>query len=179
MRCPEGVVHPDLGEACQLRGERRVVLLLLGVEAQVLEQQHVPRCELRHGGLRCGADAVRCERDRSPEQFGEAMCGRREALRGIGLALRSTEVRRNDHLRAALGDEPDGRQARADAGVVGDALASLSVAFEGDVEVHPHEHPLPPQIQLVDDLHVRGSLQLVGRRVGPPGPNRPGRPGGR
>ena len=39
----ERVVHEDVGERRQLGGERRVVLLLARVEAQVLEQAHRPR----------------------------------------------------------------------------------------------------------------------------------------
>ena len=39
MRGAEGVVHKDLGQGRELRGESRVVGRLLGMEAQVLEKQ--------------------------------------------------------------------------------------------------------------------------------------------
>ena len=43
MGRPERVVDVDVGIRRQRGGERRVVLLLLGVEAEVLEEEHLAR----------------------------------------------------------------------------------------------------------------------------------------
>ena len=53
----EGVVDVDVGVDGERLGELRVVLLLLGVEAEVLEQDHLAGLEPRDGVL--GADAER------------------------------------------------------------------------------------------------------------------------
>ena len=45
MRGPERVVDVDVGVGRERRGEGRVVRLLLGVEAEVLEQQHLARSQ--------------------------------------------------------------------------------------------------------------------------------------
>ena len=55
MGGPERVVDVDVGVGGERRGERRVVRLLLGVEAQVLEQQDLAGPQPLDGVL--GADA--------------------------------------------------------------------------------------------------------------------------
>ena len=54
----EGVVHVDIGERRKGLGEPLVVLLLLGVEPEVLEQQHVAGPHALHQMLHVRADAV-------------------------------------------------------------------------------------------------------------------------
>ena len=54
------------------RGEGRVVLLLLGVEAEVLEQQHLARPQPLDGVLGADAERVAGDRDVPPEQLRSA-----------------------------------------------------------------------------------------------------------
>src|SRR5207249_5016514 len=75
MRCPKGVVHVDVGQAGELAREARVVLLLLGVEAQVLEDHRARRPA--DEPLRRLADAVRRELHAPPERPPEVLGGRR------------------------------------------------------------------------------------------------------
>ena len=49
----EGVVDVDVGVRGELRRELRVVGLLLGVEAQVLEQEHLARSQARLTASSC------------------------------------------------------------------------------------------------------------------------------
>ena len=51
MRRPERVVDVDVAVRGERLGERRVVLLLLDVEAEVLEQQHLAGAEPADGVL--------------------------------------------------------------------------------------------------------------------------------
>ena len=69
----EGVVDVHLREAGELPGEHGVVAGLLGVEAQVLEQQHLAGLERRGRLLGLGADAVVHGGHGAAEQLGEAL----------------------------------------------------------------------------------------------------------
>ena len=89
----EGVVDVDVGEAGQLLREDGVVGRLLGVEAQVLEQQHLARRERRRRRLDGRADAVVRGRHRAAEQLGEPRGDRRHAQLVDDLALGPAQVR--------------------------------------------------------------------------------------
>ena len=65
VRGPEGVVHVDVAVGGERLGELRVVLLLLRVEAEVLEEQHLAVAEAPDGVLRPGAEGVARDRARS------------------------------------------------------------------------------------------------------------------
>ena len=81
MRGPERVVDVDVRVRRERRGERRVVLLLLDVEAEVLEQQHLAAAEPVDGVLRPGAEGIAGDRDGLAHQLAEAL-GPRAAAGG-------------------------------------------------------------------------------------------------
>ena len=93
MRRAERVVHVDVGERRQLLRERRVVLLLLGVEADVLEQHDdrppspAPAAIGRFGAG--SADAVVGEHDRAAEQLRQPRRDRLQAELRARAALRA------------------------------------------------------------------------------------------
>ena len=131
----ERVVDVDVRERRERRGERRVVRLLAGMEAQVLEQQHVAIGKRVHGLLGDRADAVGRELDAGAEQLGEARAHRSQAQLAMELALRPAEVRAHDDARAARTQRLERRQGPADAGVVADPAVG-----ERNVEVGAHQH---------------------------------------
>ncbi len=117
VRRPERIVDVHVGQARERLGERRIVLLFLRVEAQVLEQDDAAAVGRDHVGRR-GPDAVRRERDRPVEQRGQMIGdGLQRELR-IGLALGASEVRREDDRGALIERVGDGRQRRPDPRVV-------------------------------------------------------------
>ena len=59
MRRAEGVVDVDVAQRGELLRELGIVLLFLGVEAQILEQQHF-------AGLRAAWPPLRGRRNRAP-----------------------------------------------------------------------------------------------------------------
>jgi hypothetical protein len=65
VRYREGVVDPDVAEAGEFGREIRIVLLLAGVEAGVLEAEDVATAHGLRGRLRLRADAILHERDRT------------------------------------------------------------------------------------------------------------------
>ena len=82
VRRAERVVHVAIGERRQRLRERRVVLLLFGMEAQVLEQHDTAcaRCATCCTAPRaCVADAVGGERHRRAEELREAIRDRPQA----------------------------------------------------------------------------------------------------
>ena len=125
VRRSERVVDVDVGERRQLRREGRVVGLFLGVEPQVFEEDHAARMR-GDGGRGVRADAVGGKRDGPAEQPGQVVGDRLQAVLGIGLALRTSEVRREDDRGALFERVADGRQRRADPRVVGDRAVARS-----------------------------------------------------
>ena len=73
MRGPERVVDVDVGIRRQRGGERRVVLLLLGMEAEVLEEEDLARAEALDGVLRADAERVAGDRHVAAEQLGQPL----------------------------------------------------------------------------------------------------------
>src|SRR2546427_11784562 len=92
----------------------------LGMEAQVLEDDRVPRRGAQP--LRRPTDTVgrqhRAATQRAPEVLGH----RRERELRTSLALRAPEVRGDDWLASVFEDESNRRQCRVDAGGVADTL---------------------------------------------------------
>ena len=148
MSRAKGVVHPDVGERRQVPAEGLVVALLALVEAEVLEEQHLPLAEVRDRLLHAVADAVVGQDDVLVEKLGEALGrgleGELDLVRGV--SLRTPEVGSQDDPGLGGDRVPDGGQRGADAGVVGDA----PLLVQRDVEVHADEDPLPGEVELVD-----------------------------
>ena len=168
----EGVVDVDVAERRQLLGEAGIVAGLLRVEAEVLEQEDVPRAK---GGRRLrgrGADAVVRGRDRAAEQLGEARRHGRHAQPVDDLALGPAEVG-HEHDRTALVEQVGDRgQGGADARVVDD-----TAVFERHVEVDAHERALARE-RIVGERALHGGVSLPGLVYGVRGPSGRGRRGG-
>ena len=123
--------------------------LLLGIETQVLEQQHLARLEgLGHlGGLL--AHAVTGEGDLHAEVLLDGRDDLFEGVFGIGVLLRTTHVRHEDHRTAFVEHLLDGGDGGADAGVV----RHFALLVEGHVEIHADDRALAFEIVVVDRNH--------------------------
>ena len=161
----EGVVDVEVAERGDLLGEGGVALLLLGVEAEVFEQDHVAGLERGAGLGDRRADAIGQEADRFLQQFGEPRRARRQAEFRVGLAFGPAEVRHEDQRAALLEHRLDARQRGADALVVGDAARVVL----GHVEVHAHQHAPALHVEIVQaqlafraSHHSRGARRLSG-----------------
>jgi hypothetical protein len=62
MRGSKGIVHIDIAELSQLLGEFRIVLLFFGVQAEVLQQQHLSRLKLAESFVNRRAYAIALDR---------------------------------------------------------------------------------------------------------------------
>ena len=155
MRRREGVVDVDIAELRELLDERRIVLFLFLVEAGVLQQQHVAvlhRGDSLFGSL---ADAVVREADVLLEDVRDLMRDGLERLLRVA-ALRTAEVREQDHLAALVGDFLDGRHDALDARRIGD-LAIL----HRHVEVDAHQHALAGDISGIEGAEAGHCLKLT------------------
>jgi len=170
MGRPEGVVDVEVGDGGKLRCEVRIVLLLLLVEAEVLEQEDVAIRHLRDRGLHIVTDAVIHFGDRAVHELGQPG-GNRVQPKGInGFSLRPSQMRAQDDFRPMVHQVRDGGDGGTDAAIVRD-LAVL----QGDIEVHPAENALAAYLNIFDGLLVHCHLSRQGRSVVrySTGPSRP------
>ena len=163
MRGAERVVDVHVAERGQLLAERRVVLLLALVEADVLQQQHVTVFQRVDGFLSRRSDKLAREHDVAAEQLLQTA---RDGAQAEGLleALprRSAAVAREDHSGAVADELVDGGQRRADARIVG----HVAVGVHRRVEVDAHEHLLAREILVVNSLDIRHVVPFPKRKPG-------------
>ena len=100
MGRPEGVVDVDVGVGGERLGELRVVLLLLGVEPEVLEEQHLAGPHPLDRVLGADAQGVAGDGHVPPEQLGQALADRPQPQPVLDLAVGPAEVAREDDLGA-------------------------------------------------------------------------------
>merc|ERR1711966_461940 len=174
VRGAERVVDVEVGKLGELLGEVLAVLLLVLVEADVLEEAHGAVVHARDGILDDVAHAVVNLGHGAGEELGEARAARGEAELVLGAILRAAQVGGDEDLGAVLDEVLDGGDGGADAGVVGD----LEVLVEGHVEVAAHEHGLALEVSLLEvadglllglNLERGASLGADGGLLGPHG----------
>ena len=152
MRRAERVVDIDVAERGEAFREIDVVLFFLGVEAQVLEEDDATGGLAGNGALGWRSDAVFRKTDVPAEQLLQASRYRTKAHVGIGLTLRSPEVRRQDDAaRARLQRVFDRRDRLAYTRVIAD-----DALLERDVEVHADEDALVLQIEIANGASGHG-----------------------
>ena len=141
VRRREGVADEDIAELGQLLGKGWIVLLLAGVEAQVLQHGDVAvlqrACDL--GGR--FADAVGGEGDRPAEQLRELGRDGLQRILRIGSALGPAEMRDDNDAGAALGQVLEPGHDTLQACGVGDPAV-----LGRHVEVGAHQHALAPEV---------------------------------
>ena len=160
---PERVVHVDVAVGGERLGEPGVVLLLLGVEAEVLQEQDLAVAKALDGVLRAHAEGIAGHRDRLAHQLAQALGDRTEPEAVADLAIGPAEVAGQDDAGALRLQVLDRRQRRANARVVGDPAV-----LQRDVEVHAHEDPLARGVEVTDGelVHLRcppGALGAPGQ----------------
>ncbi len=148
MRRAERVVHIDVAQGRQFPRELGVVLLFLGVEAQVFEQQHFAGRGLH--GFHFRPDAIGRHLHRAAEQFAQARRHRLQTHFRIRLAFGPPEVGRQDDAGAVFERVLNGGQRRLDALVAGDFHVAPLILLERHIEIHADEDPLPVQIEIAN-----------------------------
>ena len=148
MGAAESVVDIDIGNGGKLFGEGGIIGLLLVVEADVLQKQHVSGLERGDGGGDFGADAVVHERHGAAEHFPQERGDGLKRHGGFALALRTAQMGGQNRLGAAADEQAQGGQRFLDAGAVVDHHFAV-LLFHRHVEVHADEHPFPGHIEII------------------------------
>ncbi len=162
----ERVVHVEVRQLGQLGGQGGVVLGLPGIEAGVLQQEHVAGTQVRHGVLDRRPHQLVHLAHRGTQEVGEPGRDRVQAQGRVWAALGPAQMRGQDDLGPLLPQVLDGREGRPDAGVVGD----LPV-LQRHVEVDADQDALAGHVHVADRLlgHVALSARGAGRRGRPRG----------
>ena len=142
MRGGEGVVDEHLAQRCQLGGELRVVGLVLGMKAHVLQEQDMAGLQTG-GGRACRlTDAIHCKLHLAPQLLRKRGRHRPQRKRGVD-TLWASEVGHHDDHGAPLGEMLQGWDRRLDARVVGDGAVG-----ERHVQVLAHENPFAGDVDV-------------------------------
>ena len=164
MGCAKSVIDIDIAEFGELFRKLRIVLLLFGMEAQILEHQHAARWQIRDHLLDFRSDAVRPKLDCFAKKIAQTRGHRFQAVLRVGLAFRPPEMRRENKLSVLFDDIPNGGERRLYACVIRD----LAIG-ERNVEVHAHKDTAALQIEIrnpefihyfITSLMTSRSLQL-------------------
>jgi len=131
----EGVVDEEISVGGELGGEVLVVLLLLGVEADVLEENNVTVLHFSHCLSDRDTNAIRDKGDGLAEELSEARGDGREGVLGLVSTLGAAQVGREEDLGTLGGQVLDGGDGTTDAGIISD----LSL-LERNVEVGTNEN---------------------------------------
>ena len=130
-------------------GQTAGFALLLGVETQVFEQNHLAGFDVPAHLGSLVAHAVAGELNLHAEVLLDGRDDLFERIFGIGILLRTSHVRHEDH-RSALGEHLlDGGHGGADARVVG----HFALFVQGHVEVHADDRAFAFEIVVVDRNH--------------------------
>ena len=151
MSGSERIVNEDVRHRCHLARKLGIVLLLAGIKAGVLKQDHIA---VLHSGclrLRILTDGIGAERNADAEKLGETRGNGAQAVLRVDLALRLAHVGAEDDLRALRHQILDRRKRLNDTLVRGDLAVLL-----GYVEVAANEHALTCDVNVFDGLLVVG-----------------------
>ena len=140
-----------IAEFRQLLAERFAVLGLLDTVTGVLEKHNVAVFQSCCRGFGVLADhiVIRRKDNLFAKQLGEPFGHRCERKLGLRLSLGLAHVRAEDHTPAVRHQLFDGRERGHDPVFIGD-----DAIFQRDVEVTPHEHLFPGNLNVVHGFFV-------------------------
>src|SRR2546430_8674380 len=147
VRCTERIVYIKIAKFRERLSEHRIVRFFLRLEADVLEQSDIAVFHMLDDLFWHFPNRVLTEYDRLMDQGVQIIADRTKRIFLNALSFWATKMRHQNRFRTVLAQVVNGRQALADARVVGDA--NLSAAHFGrHVEVHPHKDAFPAHIQI-------------------------------
>jgi len=157
---PEGIVDIDISVTRQLLGEAVVIGGLFGMEAEVLEQDHLSGLQRVDRLLDLGTDAVLDKPDFLPQEPRKTFRHGRKAHIGDDLSLRPAQMRHHDDNGAFIQCIIQRWQHRPDPGVIGDVQTTV----HRNVEVEAEQNLFPLDVDAVDEFHG-SSLPFFRKKV--------------
>src|SRR5262245_13266824 len=95
----KGIVDKDVAEPCEVRHEGRIVLLLFGMKASILQTQNIALMQPIDGGCGAGSDAILRKRHRPTDHACELRRDRPQRVLRVW-SLRAAKMRQDDDLAA-------------------------------------------------------------------------------
>ncbi len=102
MCASERVVDVDIAKRAQPPRKASVVRFFLGMKADVFQQQDVTWVQTKHQRFGLSADAIGSESHILAQEFSQVKGQRLQSVLGVGLTLRTPQVRSQHHTRATL-----------------------------------------------------------------------------
>jgi hypothetical protein len=157
MSAAEGVVDVDVAERGELPGELGIVLLFLGVEAEIFEKERLAGLEVADHLGGDIADAIGREgnvlivAEDVVEQLAQTIDDGTKAHGEDDFSLGAAEVRAEDDASLAAQGVFDGGDGLTDAGVVSDTGGVIgTIGRERNVEVDSDEDAFIGEVQVAD-----------------------------
>src|SRR2546422_6875171 len=104
MRSAEGIIDIKITKRGELAGETLIVRFLLGVEAEVFQEQALSILQTMDHLFHLTADTIRREVDRLVNQFGQSLSHRPEAQFGLFLSVGPPEMTHQNRAPAIIQD---------------------------------------------------------------------------
>ena len=142
---PKASCQQKIRQAGQAGGQLRVVLLLAGFKANVLQQQDLPGLALRHGLFHLLAYHLVQLAHRPAQELGQVLGHGIKAQLRHHLPLGTPQVGNQDDAGAPLQEILYGGQNAPDPGII----LHHSIR-QGHIQIGPHQNSLPSNFYLLD-----------------------------
>ena len=149
VRGAKGIVHVKIAQLGKRLGEFWIIRLLTGLKPNILEQRDIAVLHVVNDFLRHITNGVVTENDGMMDQGMQIFADWPKRIFLNRLSLGPAEMRHQNGFRAVFAEVIDGRQAFADSGVISDANFAAA-NFGRHVEVHPHQHAFPADVEIAD-----------------------------
>ena len=149
VRGAKGIVHVKITQLGKRLGEFWIIRFLTGLKPNILEQRDIAVLHVVNDFLRHITNGVVTENDGMMDQGMQIFANWPKRIFLNRLALGPAEMRHQNGFRAVFAEVIDGRQAFADSGVISDANFAAA-NFGRHVEVHPHQHAFPADVEIAD-----------------------------
>jgi hypothetical protein len=145
VRCAECIVHEDIAIRCEPLGERWIVALLTGVEANVLKQKQFARSQAANGIVSTNAKRIASRWHIDANKLCQSLrCGS-QTQAVYNATIWSAKVRHDHDRCAAIKERLNGWNGGTDARVINDFPVG-----ERHIEVDAQQHALPLHVELTD-----------------------------
>jgi hypothetical protein len=115
VRCTECVVHEDVAIRGESLGERWIVALLAGMEANILKKEQLARSQATHGVVGTNTKCITSCRHIDANKLCESLSCGSQAKAIDNATIWSTKVRHDHHRCAAVEERLDGWNSGANA----------------------------------------------------------------
>jgi hypothetical protein len=148
--CAKGIIDIDVSEPSERLGKAGVIPLLLGMKAQVLQQEDATLFEPSYCFFDLGANTVGCHLHMRNEQLAQTLSHWGQPQLIDHLTIRTPQMGAKDHPRLIIDEVLDGGEHCPNSGIIG----NCAIFVKGNIEVNPDQNPFTPDINVSDGFLV-------------------------